>query len=72
MNFLRNLSLVLNIFVRTRGARPLTSLIMPSNTRTTAFVPVRSMLGTGGVREGIEEEQNGEGFNKRKFKYQIA
>ena len=45
MNFLRNLSLFLfKIFVKTRGAKPLKSLIIPISTRTIAFIPVRFIL----------------------------
>ena len=47
MNFLRNLSLLfLRILVRTRGRRPLPSLMRPSSTSTNTLVLVRSMVNT--------------------------
>ena len=45
MNFFRNLSfLLLRILVKRSGAMPLKSLMRPNNTKTTALVPVKSIL----------------------------
>ena len=45
MNFFKNLSfLLLRILVKRSGAMPLKSLMRPNNTKTTALVPVKSIL----------------------------